>query len=372
MFFETKSQKDQLDIALIGPWTVAQLAEIELALEQLAWSKYQTITINAEQLTILDTAGAWLLKQFIEQIKSAKKTVNLLNIHPKQASIYHLIEPIQLEEEVEKPAGSAFINVIVRLGEGAVNAFKQMLLLLSFIGQVCVTLGHVILNPKKIRLTSIIRHMDETGINAIPIVALMAFLTSVVLAYQGATQLRQFGAEIFTIDLVAISILREMGVLLTAIMVAGRSGSAFAAEIGVMQVNEEIDAMRTLGLNPFEILVVPRVLALILVLPILTFVADMTGLLGAAMMSILLLDITLTQFLVRAHAAVGLWTFGVGMIKAPFFAFIIATIGCLKGMQVTGSAEKVGEMTTSAVVQAIFVVILADAIFSIIFSKMGI
>ncbi len=372
MFFKKIAQKDHLELALSGPWTVVQLADVKSDLEQLSLKSYKSVTINADALTVLDTAGAFELKQFIERLETLKLSVSLINLHEKQQSIYHLIEKVKLEEELPPPRGSTFINIIVRLGEGTVNAYQQMLLLLSFIGQVCVTLVQVLLKPKRLRFTSIIRHIDEAGINAIPIVALMAFLTSVVLAYQGATQLQQFGAEIYTVNLVAISILREMGVLLTAIMVAGRSGSAFAAEIGVMQVNEEIDAMRTLGLNPFEILVIPRVLALVIALPLLTFIADMAGLFGAAILSILLLDITLAQFLVRTHEAVSLWTFGVGMLKAPFFAFIIATIGCLKGMQVTGSAEKVGEMTTSAVVQAIFVVILADAIFSIIFSKMGI
>jgi phospholipid/cholesterol/gamma-HCH transport system permease protein len=372
MFFTTTSQQGRLHIALTGPWDIIQLADIKAALDGLKLGSYASVTIDAQALTVLDTAGAWLLKEFIDKLKTTKTKVELINLQAKPQCIFDLVAHVHLEEEPEKPTGSTLINIIVRLGEGAVNAFNQTLLLFSFIGQVCVTLVQVLLKPKHIRFTSIVRHIDEAGINAIPIVALIAFLTSVVLAYQGATQLKQFGAEIFTIDLVAISILREMGVLLTAIMVAGRSGSAFAAEIGVMQVNEEIDAMRTLGLNPFEILVIPRVLALVLALPILTFIADMTGLFGAAMMSILVLDVSFTQFMVRAHAAVGLWTFGVGMLKAPFFAFIIATIGCLKGMQVTGSAEKVGEMTTSAVVQAIFVVILADAIFSIIFSKMGI
>jgi phospholipid/cholesterol/gamma-HCH transport system permease protein len=372
MFFKTKQEHDHLHIALMGPWSVIQLADLKLALENLSLSAYTTITLDAQELTLLDTAGAWLLKQFIDKLQALKITVKVLNLQAKQQSIYNLVAKVHLEEESEKPSGPMLVSIISRLGEGAANAFNQMLLLLSFIGQVVVTLVQVLLKPRNIRFTSVVRHIDETGINALPIVSLIAFLTSVVLAYQGATQLRQFGAEVFTIDLVAISILREMGVLLTAIIVAGRSGSAFAAEIGVMQVNEEVDAMRTLGLNPYEILVVPRVVALVLVLPILTFVADMMGLFGAAVMSILLLDISFTQFLVRAHAAVGLWTFGVGMLKAPFFAFIIATIGCLKGLQVTGSAEKVGEMTTSAVVQAIFVVILADAVFSIIFSKLGI
>ncbi len=373
MFFEVNQQQGHLYLTLIGSWNVIQLADIKLALDALKPQDYAAVTIDAKSLEVLDTAGAWLLREFIDKLKDLKINVELQNLQAKPQCIFDLINQTSREKEpTAPPTGSLLTNLVVRLGEGTVNAFNETLMLLSFVGQVVITLGQNLLKPRHLRFTSIIRHIDETGINAIPIVSLIAFLTSVVLAYQGATQLRQFGAEIFTIDLVAISILREMGVLLTAIIVAGRSGSSFAAEIGVMKVNEEVDAMRTLGLNPFEILVLPRVIALTIALPILTFIADMMGLFGAAIMSIVLLDITFTQFIVRAHAAVGLWTFGVGMLKAPFFAFIIATIGCLKGLQVTGSAEKVGEMTTSAVVQAIFVVILADAVFSIIFSKLGI
>lgn len=372
MFFTVKKEQQRMQIALQGEWQIAQLSDLQKALEDVKLSGCNEVVIDAIDLSVLDTAGAWLLNQWISKLKHKKISVEVLQLQKKQKNIFDLVASTHFKEDAVKPAPSTIVNIIIRLGEGAVNVFNQMLLFFSFVGQVCVTMAQVFSKPKHIRFTSIIRHIDETGINAVPIVALIAFLTSVVLAYQGANQLKQFGAEIFTVDLVAISLLREMGVLLTAIMVAGRSGSAFAAEIGVMQVNEEIDAMRTLGLNPFEILVVPRVIALLIVLPLLTFVADITGLFGAAIMSVLLLDISLSQFLVRTHEAVQLWTFGVGMLKAPFFAFIIATIGCLKGMQVTGSAEKVGEMTTSAVVQAIFIVILADAIFSVIFSKMGI
>lgn len=374
MFFSTQADGDQLQIALIGVWDIQQLASIERDLEGISFKQYRKVTLDAAQLTKLDTAGAWLLSQLIKRLEIQNIAVHLVNLQEKQQGIAHLVDKKTVV--VEKPAPEILVSmltsIVMRLGEGTIRAFNQMLILLSFLGQIIVTLVQVLCHPKRLRFNSIVRHMDETGIDALPIVSLIAFLTSVVLAYQGATQLKQFGAEIFTIDLVAISLLREMGVLLTAIMVAGRSGSAFAAEIGVMQVNEEIDAMRTMGLNPYEILVIPRVIALVIVLPILTFAADIMGLFGAALMSIMLLDISLQQFLVRAHEAVSLWTFGVGMIKAPFFAFIIALVGCLKGLQVTGSAEKVGEMTTSAVVQAIFIVILADAIFSIIFSKMGI
>jgi len=201
---------------------------------------------------------------------------------------------------------------------------------------------------------------------------LISFLTGVVLAYQGADQLARFGAQIFTINLVGIGVLREMGILLTAIIVAGRSGSAYTAQIGTMKVNEEVDAMRTLGLDPMELLVLPRVIALIIVMPLLTFYADMMGLLGGAVMANVVLDISFFQFVRQLNTAVPLWSFWVGVIKAPLFGFIIALVGCYEGLQVTRSAESVGRQTTRAVVEAVFLVIVLDAVLSILFSVLGI
>jgi phospholipid/cholesterol/gamma-HCH transport system permease protein len=202
-------------------------------------------------------------------------------------------------------------------------------------------------------------------------VGLISLLIGVVLVYQGATQLKRFGAEIFTVDLLAVSILREVGVLLTSIVVAGRSGSAFAAQIGTMKLNQEIDAMTTMGLNPITVLVIPRVLALMVMLPILTFWSDIMGVLGGALMSMSTIDLSLSQFLRQFNLAITPWTFWVGMIKAPVFAFLIALIGCFEGLRVHGGAESVGRHTTNAVVKGIFMVIVSDALFSIIFSKLG-
>jgi phospholipid/cholesterol/gamma-HCH transport system permease protein len=214
--------------------------------------------------------------------------------------------------------------------------------------------------------------MEETGLNAMPIVGLLSFLIGVVMAYQGADQLRRFGAEIYTVNLLGIAILRELGVLLTAIIIAGRSGSAFTAQIGTMQVNQEIDALRTLGLEPVEVLVLPRIFGLVFTLPLLVFYADAMGLLGGALMSWAELGIPLPRFLEQLRGAITEWTLWVGVIKAPFFALIIAMIGCYEGFNVTGSAESVGRLTTQSVVESIFVVIVADAAFSILFSLLKI
>jgi phospholipid/cholesterol/gamma-HCH transport system permease protein len=223
-----------------------------------------------------------------------------------------------------------------------------------------------------LRLISLASHIERVGLDALPIVGLLSFLIGIVLAYQGADQLRRFGAEIFTVDLLGVSILREMAVLLTSIVIAGRSGSAFTAEIGTMQVNEEVDALRTIGLDPIEVLVLPRILALVIALPLLTVFADLMGLIGGALMSFIVLDISLVQFAERFKTAIPMWSFWIGLIKAPVFGLAIGLVGCREGLGVGGSAESVGKQTTKSVVVSIFLVIIIDAIFSILFSYVGV
>lgn len=244
--------------------------------------------------------------------------------------------------------------------------------MLSFYGQTVLTLGRVVAQPRRLRLTSLTHHLEQTCVNALPIVGLIAFLIGIVMAYQGADQLRRFGAEIYTIDLLAISVLREIGILLTAIVIAGRSGSAFTAQIGMMTVNQEVDALRTLGLDPLEVLVLPRLLALMIALPLLAFFADLMALVGGGVMCAFVLDVPPNQYV--SHLNVAIWprTFWVGMVKAPVFAFLIAMVGCYEGLTVEGSAESVGRNTTLSVVVAIFLVIVFDALFSIVFSHVGI
>ncbi|MFI4955331.1 MAG: MlaE family ABC transporter permease, partial [Gammaproteobacteria bacterium] len=287
-----------------------------------------------------------------------------------------LFNRVKEASKLEIPAPAAqpgpLIALVNRCGMASVETVRQIFQLIGFLGITTLIFLTTCFRPKKWRFPDLARHIEEAGINAIPIVSLMAFLIAIVLAYQGAYQLRQYGGEIYTIDLTAIAVLREMGVLLTSIMVAGRSGSAFAAEIGVMKVNEEIDALRTLGISPFSVLVLPRVLALMIALPLLTFWADMMGLLGAAFLLIPLIDISWSQFVNHLAGAIVFSTYGVGLLKAPLFALIIATVGCLRGMQVTNSAESVGQMTTKAVVESILLVMVADALLSIVFTDLNI
>ena len=248
---------------------------------------------------------------------------------------------------------------------------KQTLLLLGFVGIVFEALGRTFWRPKHWRVTSLVSHVEQTGLNALPIVALLSFMVGAVVAFLGATVLADFGATIFTVDLVAYAFLREFGVILTAILLAGRTASAFTAQIGSMKAREEIDAIRTLGLDPVELLVLPRVLALLVALPLLTFIAMMAGVIGGAVVCYATLGITPTMFINLFHEDIHIRQFLVGIAKAPFFAFLIAVIGCMEGFKVAGSAQSVGEHTTSAVVQSIFVVILFDAIAALFYTGMG-
>jgi len=261
-------------------------------------------------------------------------------------------------------------GIIAKLGKWAVKQGVEAEGAIGFFGRMVAVFGESFSRPRALRPSSVVRHVYETGVTAVPIVALIAFLISVIVAYLGAQQLTRFGADIFVVDLVAISVLREMGVLLTAIIVAGRSGSAFAAEIGAMQLNEETDALRAMGINPIELLVVPRVLALVIAMPLLTVVADAMGLAGGGLLSHFKLNISWPQFISRLREAIAPTTFWAGMIKAPVFAVLIAMVGTFRGMEVRESARELGRLTTVAVVQSIFMVILADALFAILFVQL--
>lgn len=359
-------------LRLAGAWTLAHYEVISRELSAINLSAARAI--DGSGISDLDTAGAWLLLSLTRRLNQPPDSIHHLT--PDHAAIFALTaKAASLEgpdKRIKKQPPSELESFFIHIGRASHDVWNAAKEILSFIGESAAVLARGLIHPRRLRLASISRHVEEAGLRAVPIIALISFLISIVVSYQGADQLRQFGAELFTINLAAVSVLREMAVLLTAIMVAGRSGSAFTAEIGVMQVNEEVDAMRTLGLNPFEILVVPRLIALIIALPLLTFIADVMGMLGSAIICQLLLDIPFVQFFDRFRKAVALKDFFVGIVKAPVFAFLIGVIGCMQGMRVTGSAESVGRLTTLSVVQSIFLVLLADALFAVLFTKLGI
>lgn len=323
--------------------------------------------INIEGVTALDTAGAWLILS-----NAARLGVEITGATPAQAALLDAVRAAMPPDKRPKrpPRHVELLEWIEKLGRATTAEMRDLAHIISFFGEVVVALALTLIRPWRLRFTSMVFHMQETGLNAVPIVALMSFLIGIVLAYQGADQLRQFGAEVYVVDLISISILRELGILLTAIIVAGRSASAFTAAIGSMKMQEEVDAMRTLGLDPIEVLVLPRVLALLFMLPVLGLIADLSGLLGGALMAWNELGISPGMFQVRL-LDIDVNHFLVGLAKAPFFALIISVVGCFQGMQVKNNAESLGRLTSRAVVQAIFMVILADAAFSILFAAAG-
>ena len=364
---------DRLLIEAGGQWTLAALADLDRDRARLlagAPGRGQA-SIDLQRVQRLDTAGAWLLDRMAHDLDRQGWQVEWSGAHDAHAALLAEIRRLSAEPLPPAPAPNPLARVVANLGRSTLAALGEGARLLSFYGETVAVLARVAARPRRLRLTSLTHHLEQTCVNALPIVGLIAFLIGIVLAYQGADQLRRFGAEIFTIDLLAISALREIGILVTAVVVAGRSGSAFTAQIGMMKVNEEIDALRTLGLDPLEVLVVPRLLALMIALPLLAFFADIVALFGGGLMCVFILDISPEQYLDRLSAAIWPRTFWVGIAKAPVFAFLIAMVACYEGLTVDGSAESVGRKTTLAVVVAIFLVIVFDAIFSIVFSALG-
>ncbi len=368
---ETRRDDDGLTVRLGGLLTTHHVGALDGELRGLDMAGSRRLEIDLKGLAGLDTAGAWLVHRTQAEAKKQGGEVKLSGGNAAQMALIAAVARYAKPCPPAPPAGSVLLRLVGQIGKAVIEVAGQARDLVSFLGQTVIALVAAMLRPRRVRLTSLIHHMEEVGLNAVPIVGLLSFLIGVVLAYQGADQLARFGAEIFTVNLVGVGVLREMGVLLTAIIVAGRTGSAFAAQIGTMKVNEEVDAMRTIGLDPMEVLVLPRVLALLLTLPLLGFFADIMGLIGGAVMATLALDISLSQYIRQLQLAVPLASLWVGLIKAPVFAFVIGLVGCFEGLRVDGSAESVGRQTTRAVVESIFLVIVIDALFSVLFSVIG-
>ncbi len=352
-------------LALAGALDIVTLADARNSLKK--WSKRgKSRSLDVARLDSLDTPGALFLCGLRD------KGVELTGIRTEHRALLDLICGLDLAPLPKVESVPRWRQIVIQLGKGAHDARHEALDVITFVGRAASWTVDALIHPGALRPAAISRHVAETGIHALPIIGLMAVMIAVVIGYQGVAQLRPFGGEDFTINLVAVSVLREMGVLITSIMVAGRSGSAFTAEIGVMKTREEVDALKVMGIEPMQVLVVPRVIALVITLPLLTFFADIMGLFGGAAISQFLLDVSPTQYLARLPHVVDGSDLFVGLFKAPIFAFFIAIIGCMHGLRVSGSAESVGRETTRAVVKSIFLVIVLDAFFSILFEKLGV
>ena len=367
-FIESRRDGDRLDLALRGTWCAYSIDEIREEERALDLDGIRVAHIDASGAGELDLAGGWALNNLFHQLKDARIDVSFAGPEPK---VLHVVR--EALEESERPQAlqpDISSNPVELLGRTAIERLEEVRDGLAFIGEASTKQLQALPSWRRLRPVSIVRHVWDTGITAIPIVSLIAFLISVIIAYLSASQLRNYGADIYVVDLITVGVLRELGVLLTAIIVAGRTGSAFAAEIGAMKLNDEIDALDTIGVDPVETLVLPRVIGLVIALPLLTFIADIIGLAGGALLCLSLLDMPLQQFVSRANEAIAPTTFWAGIIKAPVFGLLIALAGTYRGMQVRGSSRELGRLTTLAVVQSIFLVLLADALFAILFMEL--
>lgn len=361
---------DVLALRLTGAWTLPSARSLARAVTTVGLEGARQVLIDAAGLERLDTAGAVILNRLLR--RCGDRPIAWLGERPEHRTLIDYVGRADVKMLKPGREGTGFLRFIAYIGWLGYFVAREARRFVAFIGLVSETAFRLVRQPRRIRFTSMVFHMEQTGLNALPIVGLISFLIGVVMAYQGASQLQRFGAEVFVVDLVGISVLRELGILLTSIVVAGRSGSAFTAQIGTMKVNEEVAAIRTLGLDPIEVLVIPRVAALILTLPLLAFFADIMGLLGGALMAWVSLDISPFLFFQRLHESIKVSAFFVGLVKAPVFAALIGMVGCYEGLRVKQDAESVGRMTTRSVVQSIFLVIVADALFSIFFNAIGI
>ncbi|MBK1874633.1 ABC transporter permease [Marinobacter sp. 1-3A] len=364
------------NLVIQGDWTLANYKALKKRVEANSDQQWAAERIDLKGLGKVDTAGASLLTTLLGPdtlISLTEQDGNTPTTLPQeQSALLQAVADAMREEPSPEPEGlTPVAEFLTETGKRVAAVWHLAYLLSGFVGQIIAMLVYILPRPKRWRITPFVAAIQATGLNALPIVALLTFLVGAVVAFLGATVLKDFGATIYTVNLVAFSFFREFGVLLAAILLAGRTASAFTAQIGAMKVNEELDAIRTLGLDPVELLVIPRVLAMMVSLPILTFVGIISGLVGGGMVCALALDITPTQFMAIVERDIALKHFLVGMSKAPIFAFLIAAIGCLEGFKVGGSAQSVGVHTTSAVVQSIFMVILLDAVAALFFMEMG-
>jgi len=378
MAADVQRTADGLELTLTGDWGCRQFTALEAQLDAIDLSGARQVRIDAQPLSTLDLSGAWALHQFIARARAVGSAVSFKGSAPEQLRLLdETLQEAQKGVEASPPQPLApehgpLMRLLVRVGRQAERTRGNWRAGLAFLGRLFATGAAALLQPRRLRPISIARHVYETGITALPIVALIAFLISVIIAYMSARQLSGLGADIYVVDLVTIGVLRELGVLLTAIIVAGRSGSAFAAELGSMKLNQEVDALIATGVDPFEVLVVPRVVGLTIALPLLTVVSDIVGLAGGAVLCRFLLDMPFSQYIGRVNDAIGDTTFWVGVVKAPVFALLIAAAGCYRGLQVRDSARELGRLVTMAVVESIFFVILADALFAVLFMEMNI
>ena len=369
----SRSQGDRLELMASGTWTGAHIELLERAVEAAApdIGKARSVSVEIGEVQELDTAGAWLLERLIRGGGGEGRKAQLIGAPVRFRGLLDEVRGVNRESPVRRKAPYAVIRALDAIGRGTAGLKASAELFLEMFGAISAASLRVVARPRSFRFTSAVHHVNRVGWQALPIILLITFLIGCIIAQQGFFHFRKFGADAYVVDMVGILVLRELGVLIVAIMVAGRSGSAYTAELGSMKMREEIDALRTMGFDPVEVLILPRLIALVIALPILTFVGSMAALYGGGIVAWLYGDMNPAIYIARLHEALSITHFKVGLIKAPFMALVIGVVACSEGLKVKGSAESLGLQTTTSVVKSIFLVIVLDGVFAIFFASIG-
>ena len=358
----------------LGDWTINSLKGVVKPLDEYVRAIAKTpIKWDVSGVQKIDSAGIALLVHYYDFLQTQGCSIEITGQKPEFQELYELLRPMVSGQQEEKRSFfSRWLSPLINLGESVTNFWHDILSFFSFVGENFIALMLTVRHPSSIRFAAIVKNIEEAGVRALPIITLTSFLIGVVIAYQGAVQLQKFGANIFIVDMIGISITRELAPLLTAIVVAGRTGSSYTAQLGTMKITEEIDAMRIMGFEPHRFLVLPRIIALMISLPLMIFFADIIGIAGGMIVSNIHLNISYPEFINRLQDVLDIKHVWIGLVKGPFFAWLIAITGCFRGLQVSRNTESIGRYTTISVVNAIFLVIACDALFSVVLTELGI
>jgi len=366
------TEGETLRLAAAGAWTSTNAQPLEREIDAAArrHAAAKRVAIDMGQVERLDTFGAWLLERLVRAFQSRGAATEILGLKQDYRALIDELHQVKPAPPAQR-RGVGVTQALAAVGRTMANVGDTFVGILNMLGAICVAFGRVIAHPRRFRFTSLVHQLDNVGWKGVPIILLITFLVGAIISQQGIFHFRKFGADIYVVDMIGILVLRELGVLIVCIMVAGRSGSAYTAELGSMKMREEVDALRTMGFDPVEVLVLPRILALIIGVPILTFLGSLAALYGGGLVAWLYGGIDPDIFLQRLKEAIDVKTFEVGMIKAPFMALVVGVVACVEGMKVKGSSESLGLQTTASVVESIFLVIVLDGFFAIFFASIG-
>ena len=364
---------ERVALAATGAWTAERAAELEKIVDETAQldETARNVDIDLAKLERLDTFGAWLIERLKRAFTTRGSIARIVGLSDADRALMEELRLVNQSPRQDGPAANGGVVALDSIGRAVAEIGRSLVLLAHLLGALTTVALRTLAHPGRLRLTSIVHHLERVGWRAVPIILLSTFVIGAILAQQGIFRFRSFGADIYVVDMVSVLVLREIGVLIVCVMVAGRSGSAYTAEIGAMKMREEIDALRTMGLDPIEVLVLPRIVALVIAVPLLTFLGSMAALYGAGLVCWLYGGMAPDIFLERLREAIWLPTFEVGMIKAPFMALMIGLVACVEGFEVEGSAASLGLKTTASVVKSIFLVIALDGVFAIFFAGVG-